>query len=147
MATASINDAIEYHKVFGRLQADRKSADPDFVPLKIAAVFSPPAEGNKDVQQIQEDLPQEKEDNRHDPEGKKAALKAIIADYNQQYGTNHDINNFDLYYQGRSAAHQGSPVPQSRPPAPRRGEGRRHHRRRHATHRVRREVPQHGLCR
>jgi hypothetical protein len=43
-----------------------------------------------------EDLPQEKEDNRHDPEGKKAALKAIIADYNRQYGTNHDINNFDL---------------------------------------------------
>lgn len=99
LATASINDAIEYYEVFKRLQADRKSVDPDFVPLKIAAVFSPPAEGNKDVQQIQEDLPQEKEDNRHDPEGKKAALKAIIADYNQQYGTNHDINNFDLYYQ------------------------------------------------
>jgi len=99
LATASINDAIEYYEVFKRLQADRKSADPDFVPLKVAAVFSPPAEGNKDVQQIQEDLPQEKEDNRHDPEGKKAALKAIIADYNRQYGTNHDINNFDLYYQ------------------------------------------------
>ena len=48
---------------------------------------SPPAEGNRDVQQIQEDLPQEKEDNRHDPEGKKTALRAIIADYNQQYGT------------------------------------------------------------
>ena len=99
LATASINDAVEYYEVFKRLQVDRKSADPDFVPLKIAAVFSPPAEGNKDVQQIQEDLPQEKEDNRHDPEGKKAALKVIIADYNQQYGTNHDINNFDLYYQ------------------------------------------------
>ena len=69
------------------------------MPLKIAAVFSPPAEGNPDVRQIQEDLPQEKEDNRHDPEGKKTALKAIIADYNQQYGTNRVINNFDLYYQ------------------------------------------------
>jgi type I restriction enzyme R subunit len=99
LATASINDAIEYHKVFKQLQEDRHAADLDFIPLKIAAVFSPPAEGNKDVQQIQEDLPQEKEDNRHDPEGKKAALKSIIADYNQQYGTNHDINNFDLYYQ------------------------------------------------
>jgi type I restriction enzyme R subunit len=99
LATASINDAIEYYDVFKKLQAARQAADPEFVPLKIAAVFSPPAEGNKDVQQIQEDLPQEKEDNRHDPEGKKTALKAIIADYNTRYGTNHDINNFDLYYQ------------------------------------------------
>ena len=99
LATASINDAIEYYEVFKKLQAERQSADPEFVPLNIAAVFSPPAEGNRDVQQIQEDLPQEKEDNRHDPEGKKTALKAIIADYNQRYGANHDINNFDLYYQ------------------------------------------------
>ncbi len=99
LATASINDAIEYYKVFKTLQAERRGADPEFAPLKIAAVFSPPAEGNPDVRQIQEDLPQEKEDNRHDPEGKKTALKAIIADYNQRYGTNHDINNFDLYYQ------------------------------------------------
>lgn len=99
LATASINDAIEYYEVFKRLQAERRAGDGEFVPLKVAAVFSPPAEGNKDVQQIQEDLPQEKEDNKQDPEGKKAALKAIIADYNRQYGTSHDINNFDLYYQ------------------------------------------------
>ena len=99
LATASINDAIEYYEVFKKLQAERLAADPEFVPLKIGAVFSPPAEGNKDVQQIQEDLPQEKEDNRHDPDAKKTALKAIIGDYNQRYGTNHDINRFDLYYQ------------------------------------------------
>ncbi len=99
LATASINDAIEYYEVFKNLHAERQAADPEFVPLKIAAVFSPPAEGNRDVQQIQEDLPQEKEDNRHDPEGKKTALRAIISDYDQQYGTNHDISNFDLYYQ------------------------------------------------
>jgi len=99
LATASINDAIEFYEVFKNLQAERMEADPEFVPLKVAAVFSPPAEGNKDVQQIQEDLPQEKEDNRHDPEGKKAALRAIIADYNKQYGTNYDISSFDLYYQ------------------------------------------------
>ena len=99
LATASIKDAIDYYEVFKKLQADRQSADPEFVPLKIAAVFSPPAEGNKDVRQIQEDLPQEKKDNRDDPEGKKTALKAIIADYNRRYGANHDINNFDLYYQ------------------------------------------------
>ena len=99
LATASINDAIEYYNVFKELQIQRQADEPEIVPLKVAAVFSPPAEGNKDVQQIQEDLPQEKKDNQHDPEGKKTALKAIIADYNQRYGTNHDINNFDLYYQ------------------------------------------------
>ena len=99
LATASINEAIEYYDVFKKIQAARQAVDPEFVPLKIAAVFSPPAEGNKDVQQIQEDLPQEKEDNRQDPEGKKMALRAIIAHYNQRYGTNHDINSFDLYYQ------------------------------------------------
>lgn len=99
LATASINDAIEYYKIFKSVQSKRKAADLKFVPLKIAAIFSPPAEGNKDVQQIQEDLPQEKEDNLQDPEGKKTALMGIIADYNQQYKTNYDINNFDLYYQ------------------------------------------------
>ncbi|WP_025769528.1 type I restriction endonuclease subunit R [Thioalkalivibrio sp. HK1] len=99
LATASINDAIEYHQVFKEIQAERQAADPEFDPLKIAAIFSPPAQGDQDVQQIQEDLPQEKEDNKNDPEGKKAALKAIIEDYNKQYRTNHDINNFDLYYQ------------------------------------------------
>ena len=99
LATASINDAIEYYKIFKQLQAQCRANDPEFVPLKIAAVFSPPAEDNKDIQQIQEGLPQEKEDNQYDPEGKKTALKAIIADYNQQYGTNHDINNFDRYCQ------------------------------------------------
>lgn len=111
LATASINDAIEYYKVFKQLQAERQAADPEFAPLKIAAVFSPPAEGNKDVQQIQEDLPQEKEDNQHDPEGKKAALRAIIADYNQQYGTNHNINNFDLYYQDIQQRIKGQQFP------------------------------------
>ena len=83
----------------GRSRPSVRPPTPEFVPLKIAAVFSPPAEGNRDVQQIQEDLPQEKEDNRHDPEGKKTALKAIVADYNQRYGTSYDINDFDLYYQ------------------------------------------------
>ena len=65
----------------------------------MACVFSPPAEGNKDIQQIQEDLIQEKEDNKQNPDEKKAALKSIIKDYNKQYGTNHSINEFDLYYQ------------------------------------------------
>ena len=99
LATASINDAIEYYEVFKQLQAERKADKPEFVPLQVAAVFSPPAEGNKDIRQIQEDLPQEKKDNQHDPEVKKTALTAIIADYNERFGTNHNINSFDLYYQ------------------------------------------------
>ena len=99
LATASINYAIEYHALFKTLQAEKQAADPDFQPLNIACVFSPPAEGDKDVQQIQEDLPQEKEDNAVEPEKKKAALQAILADYNARYGSNHTVSEFDLYYQ------------------------------------------------
>jgi type I restriction enzyme R subunit len=99
LATASINDAIEYHALFKTMQAEKQAADPDFQPLNIACVFSPPAEGDPDVKQIQEDLPQEQADNEVDPEGKKAALKAILADYNARYGTNHRLSEFDLYYQ------------------------------------------------
>ena len=99
LATASINDAIEYHRLFGELQQSKQAADATFVPLNIACVFSPPADGDADVKQIQEDLPQEMADNQIDPEGKKAALKAILTSYNQRYGTNHSINEFDLYYQ------------------------------------------------
>lgn len=95
LATASINDAIEYYKLFKEIQADSSLVN----PLNVACVFSPPAEGNKDIQQIQEDLPQEKLDNQVAPEEKKEALKEIIADYNSKYGTNYDINKFDLYYQ------------------------------------------------
>jgi len=99
LATSSINDAIEYHKLFKTIQAEKLSENEDFQPLKIACVFSPPAEGNKDVQQIQEDLPQEKLDNSISPDEKKAALKSIIEDYNKSYKTNHSIGEFDLYYQ------------------------------------------------
>jgi type I restriction enzyme, R subunit len=99
LATASINDAIEYHALFKTMQDEKQAADADFKPLNIACVFSPPAEGDADVKQIQEDLPQEQADNEEDPEGKKAALKAILADYNTRYGTNHRLSEFDLYYQ------------------------------------------------
>jgi len=99
MATASINNAIEFYRLFKEIQKQKQTENPDYVPLNIACVFSPPAEGNKDVQQIQEDLPQEKEDNKQNPEEKKKALMEIIADFNTQFDTNHDINNFDLYYQ------------------------------------------------
>ena len=99
LATASINDAIEYHALFKTMQAEKGAADSDFKPLNIACVFSPPAEGDADVKQIQEDLPQEQADNEEDPEGKKASLAAILTDYNARYGTNHRLSEFDLYYQ------------------------------------------------
>ncbi|HCB45396.1 MAG TPA: DEAD/DEAH box helicase, partial [Algoriphagus sp.] len=99
LATASINNAIEHFRLFKEIQKQKLAENPDFIPLNIACVFSPPAEGNKDIMQIQEDLEQEKEDNKQNPEEKKAALKEIISDYNSQFDTNHDINNFDLYYQ------------------------------------------------
>lgn len=110
LATTSINNAIEYHRIFKEIQAQRQAENENYQPLNMACVFSPPAqtaakdgEGSDkniaDIKQLQEDLPQEKQDNQEQPEEKKAALKAIIANYNEQYGTNHDINNFDLYYQ------------------------------------------------
>jgi len=111
LATASINNAIEFYKLFKEFQKIKLSENSDYVMLNIACVFSPPAqliakEGDQqsqknaaDIQQIQEDLPQEKEDNKQNPEEKKNALMEIIADYNLQFGTNHSINEFDLYYQ------------------------------------------------
>ncbi len=98
-ATASINDAIEYFHLFQDIQAGRAEADEDFIPLNIACVFSPPAEDNRDIAQLQEDLPQELKDNKVEPNRKKAALTKIIGDYNKRHGTNHSLANFDIYYQ------------------------------------------------
>lgn len=111
LATASINNAIEYFRLFKAIQERKKSEDENYVPLHIACVFSPPAQliaqhGDQqsqknaaDIKQLQEDLAQEKEDNKQNPEQKKQALLEIIEDYNKQFGTHHDINNFDIYYQ------------------------------------------------
>ena len=98
-ATGSINEAIEYYHLFKEAQAQKMADDSEYEPLNIACVFSPPAEGNRDIMQIQEDLPQEQQDNEQEPDQKKAALTAIINDYNKQFGTNHSVNEFDAYYQ------------------------------------------------
>ena len=98
-ATSSINEAIEYYQLFKKMQAEQQVKDETFEPLNIACVFSPPAEGNRDIMQIQEDLQQERIDNEKEPDQKKAALVAIIDDYNKQYGTNHSVAEFDAYYQ------------------------------------------------
>lgn len=88
-ATSSINDAIEFYELFKNEQHS----------LNIACLFSPPANGDKDIKQLQEDLEQEKEDNKVEPNRKKEALINIIDDYNKKFKTNHTINNFDSYYQ------------------------------------------------
>ena len=95
-ATASINDAIDYYHLFQQIQSERRS---DAEPLNITCVFTPPAEGNKDIIQLQEDLDQERKDNEIEPDKKKKALADIIDKYNKQYDTNHDISEFDVYYQ------------------------------------------------
>lgn len=104
-ATASINEAIEYHKLFKDIQSQQKELNEEYQPLNIACVFSPPVsvleddKSKKDIKQLQEDLEQERIDNEEKPNEKKEALKAILQDYNNQYSTNHNIANFDLYYQ------------------------------------------------
>jgi type I restriction enzyme R subunit len=98
LAASSINDAIEYYQLFGELQSKLLEEDENFRPLNISCVFSPPAQGDRDIKQIQEDLPQEKADNKVEPDKKRAALTDIIQDYNRQYGTNHSIGEFDIYY-------------------------------------------------
>ncbi|PIK14392.1 type I restriction endonuclease subunit R [Halobacteriovorax sp. JY17] len=99
LATSSISDAIDYYYLFTDYQNERYKSDDSFIPLNIACVFSPPAEGNQDVKQLQEDLHQERFDNQFDPDKKKEALAIIMDDYNALYGTNHTVNEFDLYYQ------------------------------------------------
>lgn len=99
LATSSINDAIEYYHLFKEMQMQKTKTDETYEPLNIACVFSPPADGDRDIQQIQEDLPQEQRDNQQEPDLKKQALTSIIADYNKQFGTNHSIKEFDAYYQ------------------------------------------------
>lgn len=111
MATASINNAIEYYQLFKELQKKKQTENPEYVPLNIACVFSPPSQliakqGDQqsqknaaDIKQLQEDLTQEREDNKQNPEEKKKALTEIIDDYNKKFKTNHSINEFDLYYQ------------------------------------------------
>jgi type I restriction enzyme R subunit len=117
-ATASINDAIEYYKIFKEQQRIYGEQNPDFVPLNITCVFTPPVEameGNEkqinDIRQLQEDLPQEKKDNENGQNEKKAALEEIIEDYNKKFVDGYadgdekakksgfSIQEFDIYYQ------------------------------------------------
>lgn len=106
LATGSIDEAIAIYNLFKDLQKQKAATDESYKPLNIACVFSPPVQPGKeenaknsaDIKQLQEDLPQEMADNKEKPEEKRLALKSIINDYNEQYGTNHSITEFDDYY-------------------------------------------------
>ena len=99
LAAPSIPDAIRYYEIFKELQEAQQKDDPDYEPLNITAVFTPPMRNISD-----EDLPQEEADNMENPEGNRAALKQIIDEYNEKFGTNFSVELFDEYYrdvQGR----------------------------------------------
>ena len=104
-ATSSIDDAISYYEEFQKQLAERKEKELENAPnFNIACVFSPPASliqdptKKKDVEQLQDDLEQEKKDNSVEPNKKLQALTQIIDDYNKQYKTNCSVSDFDEYY-------------------------------------------------
>ena len=124
LATASINHAIEYHRLFKELQEEQqekqqeqsKAEGSTFLPLNIACVFSPTGgKAIKTFQQLQEDLTQEKADNA-------------------QYGSNHHINEFDLYYQDVQKRIKDQKYANA--DLPHREKNRHHHRGRYAAHRL-----------
>ena len=98
-ATGSINDAIAYYKLFAEAQTRKAAAEPDYTPLNIACVFSPPPGVSDAADQLREDLQTETDDYKHDPSGKQAALLGIINAYNAQFCTNFTLADFDGYYQ------------------------------------------------
>ncbi|OUD15422.1 hypothetical protein [Thioflexithrix psekupsensis] len=75
------------YKLFKTIQEEKRRENSQYCPLNIACVFSPPPnvsdnpDSNRENQQTQEDLLQEKIDNQEEPEQKKAALISIINDY------------------------------------------------------------------
>ncbi len=93
MATPSIPDAIRYYEIFKEEQEKRVQENPDYVPLNITAVFTPPMRNISD-----EDLPQEEADNQENPDGNREALDNIIDEYNKKFNTNFTADLFDEYY-------------------------------------------------
>ena len=99
LATPSIPEAIIFYDIFKELQDALVKENPDYEPLNVTAVFTPPMRNNSD-----EDLPQEEADNQERPEENKSELAKIIDDYNAKFDTNFSVDLFDEYYrdvQGR----------------------------------------------
>jgi len=93
LATPSIPDAVRYYQIFQEEQDRMIKENPDYEPLNITAVFTPPARNISD-----EDLPQEEADNRVNPDANREALDRIINEYNEKYGTKFGVELFDEFY-------------------------------------------------
>ena len=114
LATPSIPEAIIFYDIFKELQDALVKENPDYEPLNVTAVFTPPMRNNSD-----EDLPQEEADNQESPEENKNELAKIIDDYNAKFGTNFSVELFDEYYrdvQGRikDQKHPNKDLPHSK---------------------------------
>ena len=93
LATPSIPEAIIFYEAFKELQDALAKDDPEYVPLNVTAVFTPPMRNSSD-----EDLPQEEADNHEDPDRNKSELGKIIDEYDKKYDTNFTVEQFDEYY-------------------------------------------------
>ena len=71
LATASINNAIEYYDKFKAIQAQMKQADENYEPLNIACVFSRQPKATKMCNRFKKIYPQEKLDNTVAPDERK----------------------------------------------------------------------------
>lgn len=93
LATPSIPEAIIFYEAFKELQDALAKDNPEYVPLNVTAVFTPPMRNSSD-----EDLPQEEADNHEDPDRNKSELGKIIDEYDKKYDTNYTVEQFDEYY-------------------------------------------------
>jgi type I restriction enzyme R subunit len=99
-ATASIDAAKIYYNAFHRRQLERVAADPAYVPLKIALIYSyAPNELDDDGLLAEEEFETEDLDR-----SSRAFLQDAIDDYNELFGTSFDTTGerFQNYYRDLS---------------------------------------------
>lgn len=92
-ATPSIAEAVRYYELFKQEQQRRQEEDPDYQPLNITAVFTPPS-----YKYNGDDLEQEQADNHENGEQNESELKKIMDAYNKQFGTGFTPALFTEYY-------------------------------------------------
>ncbi|MDZ7643332.1 MAG: DEAD/DEAH box helicase family protein [Woeseiaceae bacterium] len=119
LATASsINDAIAYYELFETSPGSRgRPTTRTSARSRSPAVFSPPAEGNADVRQLQEDLPQEKADNAARAGQEESRTQADHRRLQRQLRHQPLDQRVRRLLPGRAAAHQGPAAPERRPAA------------------------------